>query len=330
MTEPIIVEEYRNGKLENTHQGIICIMNDKKEVIYEKGDSNKHVYYRSAMKPIQAIPFFTTNIAEKYDLAADEKALLTASQRGESYHQKALISLSKKLGIEEEQLICGASYPLNDEPKEQYIWDHKPKRKLMHNCAGKHLGFLAYAKEKGYDAEGYDQPDHPVQKDVLGYLSELTEFPIDEMQAGMDGCGVPVYGVPLKNMALSYLKFAAPDLIENETTREAVEKIGDIMQAQPEIVASHEFVCTALLKDENIIAKGGAQGVYCFSLKKERMSVALKVLSGSELVWPNLLASILQKIDYPNQATIDRLLAIPTAKINNDSGLEIGARKVIL
>ncbi|MDY0393856.1 asparaginase [Virgibacillus halophilus] len=37
------------------------------------------------------------------------------------------------------------------------------KRKLLHNCAGKHLGFLAYAREKGYDMGSYDAPDHPLQ-----------------------------------------------------------------------------------------------------------------------------------------------------------------------
>ena len=46
MTNPVIVEEYRGGKVENIHQGIICIVNDKKEVIYEKGNVESHVYYR--------------------------------------------------------------------------------------------------------------------------------------------------------------------------------------------------------------------------------------------------------------------------------------------
>ena len=58
MTNPVIVEEYRGGKVENIHQGIICIVNDKKEVIYEKGNVESHVYYRSAMIPIQAIRIF--------------------------------------------------------------------------------------------------------------------------------------------------------------------------------------------------------------------------------------------------------------------------------
>ena len=87
----------------------------------------------------------------------------------------------------------------------------------------------------------------------------------------VDGCGVPVYGVPLKNMAISYLKFVAPELIGDEQVAQAVTQIGEVMNAHPEIVASHNFICTALLEEANIIAKGGAQGVYCLALKKNEL-----------------------------------------------------------
>jgi L-asparaginase II len=330
MTYPVIVEEYREDKLENTHQGIICVINENKEVIYEKGDINQHVYYRSAMKPLQAIPVFSTDIIDKYNLSLEEAALFTASQRGEQYHEEALIRLSKKLGLSEELLVCNQSYPLNDEPKEKYLWDHKPKRKLLHNCAGKHLGLLAYVREKGYDLATYDQLEHPLQQEILQHVSTLSETPIDKINKAADGCGVPVFGVPLKNMALSYLKFVMLETVENMGTRNAMEKIGHAMNAHPEIVASHHFICTALLKDQNIIAKGGAQGVYCLSLKKEKISIALKVLSGSELVWPVLVAELLMKLNYDNKDTINRLLQIRSKHIKNDNGKIIGETSVLL
>src|SRR5699024_12032016 len=87
-----------------------------------------------------------------------------------------------------------------------------------------------------------------------------------------------------KNMALSYLKFVVPEWIQDEGKREAVKQIGKVMNASPEIVASHDFICSVLLKDPNIIAKGGAQGVYCLALRREKISIALKVLSGTELL----------------------------------------------
>lgn len=200
----------------------------------------------------------------------------------------------------------------------------------MHNCAGKHLGFLAYAREKGYDLSTYGELDHLLQQEIFNTLVELSETPATEIERGTDGCGVPVYAIPLKNIAISYLKFVAPDLVENQETAQALGEISKVMNAHPEIVASENFICTSLLQDNNIVAKGGAQGVYCLALKKERISIALKVLSGSELVWPVLVAEILIKLNYENQATIDRLLALRSDKILNDNGKQIGATKVIL
>lgn len=330
MQQPIIAVDLRGGALENTHPGAICMINDQKEVIYEKGDTSQPIFYRSAMKPIQAIPAFIANVVDEFQLTMEEAALLMASQRGEIYHQEALVNLHKKLGIAEETLVCGESYPLNDAPKAQYIWDHQPKRKLMHNCAGKHLGFLAYAKAKGYDLKTYDKPNHPLQQEIYKHLKSLTEAEESEIIQGMDGCGAPVYGVPLKNMALSYLKFVAPELIPDEETRKAVVQIGEVMQAHPEIIASHQFICTELLKDDNIIAKGGAQGVYCLALKKERISIALKVHSGSEDVWPILVAELLKKINYERTETIENLYRIRTSAILNDSGKPIGETKILL
>src|SRR5699024_12523563 len=56
-------------------------------------------------------------------------------------------------------------------PKEQYIRAQKAKRKLLHNCAGKHLGFLAYAKEKGLSLDTYTDPKHPLRSEE--HTSEL-------------------------------------------------------------------------------------------------------------------------------------------------------------
>ena len=54
------------------------------------------------------------------------------------------------------------------------------------------------------------------------------------------------------------------------------------------------------------------------------------MLSGSELVWPVLVAGLLEKLNYSNKGTISRLLAIRPKAIMNDSGIPIGETKVIL
>lgn len=330
MNSLVIAEEYRGDTLENSHDGLICIVDENKNVIYEKGNINQLVYYRSAMKPIQAIPVFTSDVIKKYGITLEEAALFTASQRGEDYHEQALIRVSEKLGLRDKDLLCGKSYPLNEEPKLNYLLAHKPKRELMHNCAGKHLGFLAYAREKHYDLTRYTDQNHPLQEEILDHVAHLSEMPQEEIHKGMDGCGAPIYAVPLKNMAISFLKFSAPELIDDQSTRAAVTEIGNVMNAYPNIVASHNFICSALLKDPNIIAKGGAEGVYCLSLKKEKISIALKVLSGTELLWPLIVAEILKKLNYDNKDTINRLLRLKSGKIVSDKGQEVGHIKIHL
>lgn len=176
----------------------------------------------------------------------------------------------------------------------------------------------------------YDRLEHPLQKEIYQSLKMMSEADSSEIQSGFDGCGAPVYSIPLQNIAISYLKFAMPKLIEDEATKQAIVKIGQVMQAYPTMIPAPNFICTILLEDDNIIAKGGAQGVYCLALKKEKISIELKVLSRSELVWPILVAEILAYLEYDNIETIAKLKKLRSNNILNDNGQVIGSTKVIL
>ncbi|WP_245902377.1 asparaginase [Gracilibacillus dipsosauri] len=323
MEYPIIAQEFRNKSVENIHHGSICVIDQYKQIIYKKGDIENPTFYRSAMKPLQAIPIFESKLIERYQLAEEEAALFTASQRGELYHERALLSLAKKLKISEEQLICKESYPLNEAPKLDYIKANKPKRAFLHNCAGKHLGFIAYAREHQLD-NSYEDIAHPLQQEILATVASLSETSINNVVTGIDGCGVPVFAVPLYNMAISYLKFAQPDSLKTKNRQLAVKKIVTVMNHCPHIVASHHFICSALLEDENIVAKGGAQGVYCLALKKEKISIALKVHSGTEMLWSLIVAELLKKLNYDNEETIERLDRLKSSCITNDNGRNVG------
>lgn len=324
--EPL-VEEYRGGVLENVHLGVLCGVSDQGEVIYEVGNAEHMTFLRSAAKPFQAIPVMKQNIAEKYGLTAAEAAMFAASHRGETYHIEALESIMAKTGLKEEQLLCCPTYPLNDEPKFALMRENKPPRKLYHNCSGKHLGILAAAREMGLPTETYWQPSHPLQQDILHTLADMAEYPVDQIKVGVDGCGFPIFALPLKSIATAYLKLACPELIHDAETREAVQRMVRYMHAAPDSIASHQFICSELLRDDNIVAKGGAKGVYCFSLIRERVAFALKVIDGSETPWPIAVASILEQIGYSNQATIDRLYTVVPKEIKNDNHIVVGERR---
>jgi len=318
------LKEYRSGLMENVHYGQMSAVNLAKEEFVSVGQDYEPVYFRSAAKPFQAIPIFMTDFIEKYEITSTESALFLASQRGEIYHQEALTSLLEKIPVCENDLICAASYPLNEEPKTLYIQQGFQKRKLLHNCAGKHLGFLTACLANGYNFQQYCHPDHPLQQMIKKYIAYLSDYDEGKIRTGIDGCGAPVFAVPLKNMAIAYLKLSRPELIDNDQVREAVKKLTTVMNQENQIIAAQNFICTALLKDPNIVAKGGAQGVYCFALRNEGVSFALKIMNGSESPWPNVIASVLEQIQYSNVETIERIKALSPSFVRNDAGHEVG------
>jgi L-asparaginase II len=52
------------------------------------------------------------------------------------------------------------------------------------------------------------------------------------------------------------------------------------------------------------IRKGGASGVYCFGLKKERLGVMFKLYDGTESAWQAVTARILSQIAPDNHADL--------------------------
>lgn len=324
-----LVEEYRGGLLENVHYGAVSVVDEKGTVLYHAGDPEHVTFLRSAAKPFQAIPVMKRKIDELYGLSGEEAALFAASHRGEAFHINALDSILRKTNIREEELHCCPNYPLNENAKAQRLRDNEEKRRIFHNCSGKHAGLIALSKHMGWDTSTYYLPEHPVQQEIVDAIAYFADVPKESIGMGIDGCGLPIFAVPLKSIALSYLKLACPDLIQDEETRYAAERIAKLMNENPNMIADTQFVCSTLLKDSNLTAKGGAKGVYGIGLRKERIGISLKVSDGSEQVWPSIIASILESLGYSNQDTIDSLYELVPNQIINDNGLVVGERKAV-
>jgi len=299
---------------------------EKGELKRYAGDPGFISFTRSAAKPLQAIPGIRGGIAEHYRLTPAEIALMTASHRGESYHLSALESISSKIGIEEGNMVCATSYPLDESSREHAIRG-LGKRKLYHNCSGKHLGILSYSKLKGLPLAEYADREHPVQREIIDTIAYMADVEPESIRLGTDGCGLPVFALPLTALAGAYLKLACPDLIGDQATREAVTTITAAMNAHPEMVSGYGRLDSIMLQDDNIIAKGGFKGVYCFGLRRERIGIAFKVLDGSEEEWGLIVQSILRQIGYSNSALLEQLSAAFSGDIYNDGGTRVGQAK---
>ncbi|MBR2563372.1 MAG: asparaginase [Paenibacillus sp.] len=324
MESALLVKEYRAGVLECAHYGHICITDEHGQVVYSAGDPQFRAFTRSSAKPFQAIPGIRAGIDRHYSLEAQEIAIMASSHRSEPEHIRVLEHLADKIGLGEECLICAPSYPLNEESRNHWLRAQGEKRRILHNCSGKHLGILGYSQMKNLDLDSYAQPDHPVQREILATLAGLADIEEKEIQLGVDGCGFPVFSLPLSALSNAYLKLACPDLIADEATRIAVKIITSAMNQHPLMVGGTHRVDSVLLEDNNIVAKGGFKGVFGFALKKERLGITFKVLDGSEEEWASIVQSILKQLNYSNSKTIARLAEVFPADIHNDAGTLVG------
>ncbi|WP_078555587.1 asparaginase [Bacillus alkalicellulosilyticus] len=329
MEDSIFIHELRGKTIENIHHASVCVVDEMKKVIFSKGNMTLPVFYRSSMKPIQAILPFSIGIEQKYSLTPEEMALTFASQRGEYYHQERLESLMGKLEINEGQLICPPAYPANEKPKEDCIRRGGQKRRLFHTCSGKHLAFIATAREKNWSTVGYHLLEHPLQQEIKKVVAQFADMNEHQLIVEVDGCGVPVYAMPLKNLAISYLEFVSPT-IGNNQLQQVLGSIKTVASMHCEYVSSFGYLSTTLLEDKNIFAKAGAEGVVCLALKAEKLGLAFKIFSGTELILPSLIAKVLEELDYQNKETIEKLYQLHKNPVYNSKNTQAGTIQVKL
>jgi L-asparaginase II len=95
------------------------------------------------------------------------------------------------------------------------------------------------------------------------------------------------FAVPLRSLALAFARLAAAK------GGEPAAQIVDAMRQHPDLVAGTGRLCTVLGVASNgrVIAKVGAEGVYCAAIPERGLGVALKIEDGaSRAAGPALLA----------------------------------------
>ncbi len=278
----VLLEVSRGPLVENIHRGDVAVVGKDGKLKYYKGDPYKVAYLRSSLKPVQAINVFLSGANEKYNFEDKEIALMCASHYGQDIHKKVIDKILGKIGLTQENLLCRGGYSLNEDYKTFQIANRIHLIPANSDCSGKHSGMLASCLAKGYDIENYNSINHPIQKDIKKLVADFCEIDEDKILIGVDGCGVPVHGMPLYNAALAFAKFTHSDDLQIDV-KNACDRIFRSMNNAPEMVAGTDGFCTELIKNTNgkLIGKLGADGVYCVAVKGADMGIAIKIEDGN-------------------------------------------------
>ena len=321
--QPLIYET-RGDVVEQIRMGWIAVVDERSRLIASVGDPQAWVYYRSASKPIQALPVIVRGLDEQYGLTPRETAIFAGSHAGEPVHVAALESMWRKADLSEDMMVMQPTLPESVSARAAVLAAGGIQRRAYHNCSGKHTALILLQRALTGDVRDYWRPESPAQREVLQTVATLSEVPADDIRIGIDGCGVPVFALALQNIAIGFKNLACPDAIADDALRAAAEQFVPRMHAFPEMIKGPGTLCTRLNACEGVVAKGGANGVYGLGLKKERLGIALKLADGLNVSRPLVLASVLRQLGYDDPEVLAVLDDLSRVEIRNDNDLVVG------
>tara|TARA_Y100001968_G_scaffold275950_1_gene269976 strand:+ start:125 stop:1087 length:963 start_codon:yes stop_codon:yes gene_type:complete len=286
--KPLKVLVRRGSSIESLHRAHASICDTKGRILMKVGSSEYETFIRSALKPFQALPFLASGTYEKYHANNRALALACGSHSGSAEQAREAFKLLWNADIDIKELKC--PIPKNGESK------------LQHNCSGKHSAFLATCKKMNWDLDSYLMGHHPLQKEILRRVSELLKIPAEEFIAERDDCGAPTLLMRLSQMAMLYAHLSSSDQPE-------YEKIARAMTSCPDLVAGKGKFDSELMKrgHNQIISKGGSEGIQCIGLLGEGMGLAIKVEDGAKRAKHAVAIHLLRQLEWITPSALEEL-----------------------
>ena len=324
-TNPVLVEVLRGDMVESTHRGAAAVVSVDGSVPRSWGDIESPVYPRSAIKPLQAIPLVETGAADHFALGPAEIALAAGSHRGKPLHVNAIAAWLARLGLGVEHLECGAQAPFSPTAAEELRREGKSFTALHHNSSGKHAGFLTTALHMNEPLKGYIRPEHPVQRRVAQVVAEMTGADLNAAPRAFEGCGIPVYGIPLVRLALGMARLVAPASLPPRRA-DAARRVCAAMTTRPELVVGPGRLSTVIMEITAgaVIVKGGTEGVFLAAIRDRGMGLAVKIDDGSQRAVDVALLAILNELGVLSPAHLRTLSDRLAPVVKNGCGTLVG------
>lgn len=307
------------------------VIDASKTVVASWGDADLPVFPRSAIKPIQALPLIESGAADAFGLGQEDIAFACASHAGEPRHVALAEKWLDRLGLQLDDLACGAHEPTADAARAALLHAGRSPFRLHNNCSGKHLGLLTATRHHGEPVKGYEKAAHPAQRRWIEALAEIAETSLDGGSGGVDGCGIPTIPMPLGVLAFAGARLSRPETLPGRWREPARQVIG-AMTAHPFLVAGTDrFVTDAIgVCGGTLVAKNGAEGVYLAFMPGRGLGMAIKIEDGAPRAAQALIAALIDRYlpfgDTERQALI-RYLDPP---ITNWAGDTVGTIRVEL
>lgn len=327
--EPLVYATRADG-IETVQGGHFVVVDaESSAVVHQAGVPELPVYPRSSAKLIQGLPLVESGAADAYALSDVHLSLACASHFGEAGHVDVVAGWLDHIGCTAEDLVCGPDWPLHPDARVDVIRSGAPKSSLIHNCSGKHSGFLTVCRHEGWSVQGYDDPDHPSQRLYARNLLELSGAAEADVTWGIDGCALPTPALPMVDMARALSTYSRPDMATRRG--QAQIRLLDAIAAHPWYLAGtgHFSVALAQQTRGRIIAKGGADGYYAVVIRDRGWGMALKTLDGVSDIQDAALFAVLSRLGLLSDDEVQALKPVALKPILNSRNCVVGERHTL-
>ena len=332
---PVLVQVLRGSAVESLHRGALAIVDADGAVHTALGDIDRPIFPRSAVKALQALPLVASGAAERFGLSDEALALACASHNGEPAHTATAAAVLAHAGLDDGALECGTHWPYHEASSRALARKRQGPSALHNNCSGKHAGFVCVGclmalnagREPAEFLRGYVKPEHPVMREISAALQSATGCDLANAPAGTDGCSIPTFGIPLRQLARGFARLASGQGLSDGHAA-AAKRLRQAVARAPFMVAGSGRFDTKVMQHfgERVFCKVGAEGVYCAALPTRGLGIAIKVDDGNtaraaEVVMASVIEALAQR-DDADAAVLRDLVRVP---LKNWNGIEVGS-----
>jgi L-asparaginase II len=198
-------------------------------------------------------------------------------------------------------LECGPQVPSSEAAAAALFRSGERPGPIHNNCSGKHAGFICFACHAGMDPKGYVEPDHPVQREVTAALADVTGTVLDERNRGIDGCSIPTYAIPLRNLAHGFARYVTGEGLAKERAA-AARRLVAASAAEPWMIGGTGRYVTEVLEKfgATVFAKDGAEGTFCAAFRELGFGVAIKCDDGAGRAGDVILGALIEAFIEPD------------------------------
>lgn len=330
---PVLVEAWRGNAVESFHRGSLAVVDSDGTLVASLGDIDRPVFPRSAIKLLQALPLVASGAADRWGLTDEELALACASHGGEPLHTRTAASMLAKAGLDETVLECGVHWPYHEASARALAAAGATPSALHNNCSGKHAGFvclgcvLAGSQDRRGFLAGYVRPEHALMREVNAAIEAVTGCDLSRAPHGTDGCSIPTYAIPLRQLARGFAR-AASGIGLTADHAAAATRLRRAVARSPFMVGGTARFDTQVMQalGERVFCKVGAEGMYCAALPEAGLGVAIKVDDGNtSRACEVAMAALIEALVPLNSDSERELLAgLSNLPLRNWRGLDVG------